>query len=205
MLKDFLAHNIDYYQAEIKQYIINHRSKEIIGTIFYTYKEYENYLQIYRTNKSQYNNRLEAFISLWMGTLIDEEEWHDHFEPKIEFADSIYDNWLKKEVNEYTFHYRATESLKEYVILKADRMKELIKEYRSNNPILQGGITYPSSIPGIYINRDIQNEQEYTFNLSNDVIVAEELKYCANWAGYKEIFIEPDKNIYISGNSELNR
>lgn len=193
MLKDFLAQNFDHYQAEVKQYIINHKSKDITGTIFYTYKEYENHLQIYRTSKSQYDNKLEAFISLWISTLIDEEEWHDHFEPNIEFADSVYNNWFKKEINQYTFHHVATESLREYVISKANRMKELVKEYRSNNTLMQSSITYPSSIPGIYINRDMQDEQEYTLNLSKNVIVAEELKYYENWAGYKEIFIETEQ------------
>jgi hypothetical protein len=193
MLKDFLAHNIDRYEGEVKHYIMNYRSKDITGTIFYTYKEYQNYLQIYRSNKSQYHHSLEAFVSLWISALIDEEEWYDLFEPNIKSADDIYNNWFKKEINQYTFHHVTTNSLREYVLSKANKMKELVKEYRQKNPLIKCRIIYPSSIPGIYINRDMQDEQEYTLNLSKNVIVAEELSSYDNWAGYKEIFIETEQ------------
>lgn len=165
MLKDFLAHNIDRYEDEVKHYIMNFRSKDITGTIFYTYKEYQNYLQIYRSNKSQYHHSLEAFVSLWISALIDEDN-----------------NWFKKEINQYTFHHVTTHSLREYVIAKANKMKELVKEYRKKNPLIKCSIIYPSSIPEIYINRDMQDEQEYTLNLSKNVLVAEALSHCDNWA-----------------------
>jgi hypothetical protein len=193
MLKDYLAHNIDLYEAEVRKYIMNYRNKEITGTIFYTYKEYENYMQIYRTSKSNYKDVLEAFVSLWVSTLIDEEEWHEHFEPTFDFADSIYNNWFKKEISQYTFHNAITETLIEYIISKAIRMKELVQDYRNNNPLTHHNLTYPSPIPGIYINRDMIDEQKYIFQISKNPIEAVELNSNNEWAGYKEIFIETEE------------
>lgn len=199
MLRELLVHNIEHYEDEVKKYILSHRSKEITGTIFYTHQEYENYMQIYRTTKSQYNNVLEAFVSLWVSALIDAEEWHDNFEFNVDYADGVYNNWFKKEVSCYTFNNVTTESLREYVIYKALRMKELVVKYQNNNPLKQCNITYPSSIPGIYRDRYMIDEQRYELIIPKNLVAAEELYYYNNWAGYKDIFIETEQEyIYFS-------
>lgn len=189
MLRDFLAYSIEQYEDEVKKYIMKHKSKEITGIIFYTCKEYENYMQIYRTNKSQYHNVLEAFVSLWVRTLIDEEEWNGNFELDFDLVDSMF----KKEIDRYTFNYVATEALRDYVVTKVLRMKDLVKEYRNKNPLKQSNITYPSSVPGIYMNRTMIDEQKYVLNLPKNLIAAEELYYYNIWAGYKDIFIETEQ------------
>lgn len=68
--------------------------------------------------------------------LIDEEGWYDLFEPNIKSVDDIYNNWFKGKINQYTFHHVTTHSLREYVLSKANKMKELVKEYRKKNPLI---------------------------------------------------------------------
>lgn len=63
MLKDILSTDYKKYEEVILQSIINHRSKMITGTIYYTLREYENHMAIYQSNKEQFRSKLEALCS----------------------------------------------------------------------------------------------------------------------------------------------
>ncbi|TXK74520.1 hypothetical protein [Paenibacillus sp. N3.4] len=192
MLKEILSQDPSLFIEDAKNYFMNFQTKLITGTIFYSMYEYENFMQIYRTNKNQYSNLLEAFVSLWANSLIDVEEWHNYYEPSYEFANDVITNFFLRDINEYTYRTGTTESLSNYINQSVQRRLDKVSIYRENNPLIQYDQAYPNSIPGIYVNRLIVDERNYTFSIGSGVLQAEELWFYDNWAGYKQILLETE-------------
>jgi hypothetical protein len=192
MLKEILSKDPSLFIEDAKNYFMNYQTKLITGTIFYSMYEYENFMQIYRTNKNQYSNLLEGFVSLWANSLIDVEEWHNYYEPSYEFANDVIKNFFLRDINEYTYHTGTTDSLSNYIDQSVQRRLDRVSRNRKKYPLIQYDQVYPSSIPGIYVNRIMVDERKYTFGIGSGVIQAEELWSYNYWAGYKQILLETE-------------
>ncbi|MFB9329420.1 hypothetical protein ACFFSY_26070 [Paenibacillus aurantiacus] len=187
MLKDSLIRHAELAD-DIQSFIVNYRSMTIASAIFYTFREYENYMQIYRTDKSQYRSRLEAFVTMWTNSLVDDREWHNDYEPTLEFGQNLYRYWFIEQVEGYTYHQRPLASLVAYAENSIRRKTELILEYRQREPLVEQDVRYPSATPGFYLNGRLVDDDRIAFSLPPNMLIAEELKDDPSWAGYKEIY-----------------
>lgn len=193
MKNEFYREKLRSDSVCIVNYITNYRIKNVDSTIFSAIVQYEHWLGIYRSQKNQYKNGLEAFITLWTCSLVDIEEWHDHYESTTEFAEAIYKNFFQKDLAKYDFQDCKPDEAKEYIMHKVKRMTQNVKNNREKYPLNSNDIIYPNSIPGIYENWKIVNEDFFEFILTEKVIAAMEFYYNESWAGYKTLFLETEK------------
>ncbi|UHA73733.1 hypothetical protein [Paenibacillus sp. 481] len=192
MLKERLLQQPSTYEAEVKSYIMNYGAKRITGIIYYPGKEYEALMYIYRSDKSQYGDPLEAFASLWTNALVDTEEWHSYFEPTLEFGHDIFENFFKKDVRTYTYNDSTVEDMREYICYRLKRMKELVQKCRKREPLeIDDPICYPT-VRGIYVNTVLVDETKFELVLPAQILAGVELSYDASWAGYKTLFLETE-------------
>ncbi|TYP74734.1 hypothetical protein [Paenibacillus methanolicus] len=191
MLKDALTRHAELAE-DIQSYMMNYRNKTVTSAIFFAFKEYENYMQIYRTSKSQYSGRLEAFVTMWTNALVDDQEWHHYYEPTLEFAHNLYRYWFIEQIEGYTYELRPPALLVTYAENSIRRKTELILEYRKRNPLEELDVRYPSATPGFYLNGRLIDDDRIVFPLPHNLLSAEELKDDPSWAGYKEIFFETE-------------
>ncbi|WP_188399237.1 hypothetical protein, partial [Sporomusa sp. GT1] len=166
MEHEFIEEELSSNPGSIVNCIANYKMKNVDSTIFSAIVQYEHWLGIYRSKKDQYKNRLEAFTTLWTCSLIDIEEWHDHYEPTTEFAKAVYKNFFKKDSEKYEPKDCEPHEAREYIMYKVERMIQNVKSNREKYPLKSSDMIYPNSIPGIYVNRKIVNEDLLEFKLN---------------------------------------
>ncbi|MDQ0194257.1 hypothetical protein J2T20_002625 [Paenibacillus wynnii] len=77
-------------------------------------------------------------------------------------------------------------------------MNNYVTQYRIQHPISHEQYHYPCSEVGIYINRKYSEGYDKRVTFKSNILMAEELYFYNNWAGYKEIFIKTeDEYIYF--------
>ncbi|MFP7300307.1 hypothetical protein [Neobacillus niacini] len=175
---------------EIIQYILGSNKKMIHSTIAFTGKEYDPQFWVYRGAKDNFENELDGLISLWVRFLFDVEEWK--YEYDREFATNIYDYWIMKEMTKYRFLKVSNKSTFNYISTRANEMKEKLLNIRKEHPLDSYDLEYPTAA-GIYVDKRISKEENFNFCIKGNIINAIELSTSENWAGYRELFIETEK------------
>jgi hypothetical protein len=199
MLRYLLVGNINKKKDEIVNYISNYGNKIIDSVVCWSVVEYQQGLFLYRTNKNQYDNVLEAFIELWTRNLIDIEEWHYNFINGEQFANQIFESFFKVSYAKYKIRGISTEDAIDYIARSISDMVKNIVYSRTKYPINDYNYKYPCGVPGIYENGSIIKEDKISFTIEKTVLWANELKYEVSWAGYREIFLETeDEYIYFN-------
>lgn len=95
MLKQFFEGNLE--NTAIINYIARSKKHTIDSVIFHTGTEYQGGFYLYRSPKNQFDNYLEAFITLWSNYMIDMEEWHNQYEDTYDFGRNVFENFFLKE------------------------------------------------------------------------------------------------------------
>jgi hypothetical protein len=94
------------------------------------------------------------------------------------------------------FHYPIIINVFNYISSRANEMKVKLLNRRKEHPIDNDELEYPNT-PGIYVNKKINKEEDFNFHVSSNIINAIELSSSENWAGYKELFIETEKEYIL--------
>ena len=184
LIKDKESHNL-----------IAHSFTDIrLGSIdvvrFWTQQEYQQYLGIYRGKKILFSNELDAFLKLWLAELIECEEWYDLTQVSAEEAELIICNWFlanDSTCGDYSYHY-----------MKPRLVDNLWAESWSNQAIADKcQLVNKRKEAGIYTKNGQAIDKE-NFSLKIDGIVkAIEIKHNPNWAGYRTLFIETEKEYLL--------
>lgn len=198
MLKEFLVNTSNFRQDQIMSYMFMTKFLDILSVHFWSAVEYQQNLNIFRTTKAQYENNVQALVSLWlMDYLVVEENLPslNDKEALRNIALRIFPDSMK------TFSYKELdpENAFTYVQGGIERMQENMRQTRKKHPLENYDAVFPSSIPGIFVNHLLIKESDFNFDFSFKIEKAIELQDDPSWAGYKILFLETDREyIYFA-------
>ncbi|AKO91435.1 hypothetical protein [Priestia filamentosa] len=163
----------------ISQKVIKERKREVIEAILDMKQkevhrlraripiEYASEFCLYRASKKKFHDELDAYSTLWVQMLDDDEEWT--YKIGEEVANGIYTYWIQNEKKDYTFQRLDVKEVEEYILGGAAVM------IKSENIEYEYGRTSPS------------------FRLNGAIISSLELRHVMSYAGYREILFESEQ------------
>ncbi|KAB2496315.1 hypothetical protein [Priestia endophytica] len=154
-------------KREVIEAILDVKQKEVQRIRARIPREYAPEFCFYRASKKQFHDELDAYITLWVQMLYDDEEWTYKIEGEV--ANGIYTYWIQNEIKDYTFQRLDAKEVEEYILGGAAVM------IRSKNIEYEYGRLSPS------------------FKLNGPIVSSLELCHVKSWAGYREIFFKSEQ------------
>ncbi|MFP3887729.1 hypothetical protein U8V97_20010 [Priestia filamentosa] len=154
-------------KRKVREAILDMKQKEVHRIRARIPIEYTSEFYLYRVSQKQFHDELDAYITLWVQMLDDDEEWTYRIDEEV--TNGIYTYWIQNKMKDYTFQRLDVKEVKEYILGGTAVM------IRSENIEYEYGRLSPS------------------FRLNGPLISSLELRYVKSYAGYREIFFESEQ------------
>ena len=197
----FVTNSIPYIKDINKERLVSHiqnfnRSK--IKSIFiWTMAEYQQTVSLYRVRKDSCFDEIDAFVSLWLASKIDYENWWslNNSIDEIE-TENLYEYNLKQYIDSIDLAIKEPSFFSQYSKCQIEEKVEFVKKFRPRHPIRSANLDVAESIDnGIYINYKFVDEHNFNFE-EVKVVSGYQLHYDNSYAGYRDLFFESEQEYF---------
>ncbi|HEY9160987.1 MAG TPA: hypothetical protein VIS94_07880 [Desulfomonilia bacterium] len=191
-------HNIKNINKERLISIIQNFDRSKIQSIFiWTMQEYQQTVSLYSIQKDNHISEIDAFVPLWLASVIDYENWWQLNKCMDEnTASDLYEYQLKKYIEDIDFVIQEPCFISQYSKGQIDEKSGYVKKFRPKFPFRSDDLDVASTLDnGIYLNYKFINEETFSFK-EVKVVSGYQLRFDKSYAGYRDLFFESEKEYF---------